>query len=354
VLLLQALGQKQEGDAGTAAGAAAQPQAALNVLGSSSSNGRAAATTTSSSSKDSSSIIIQDSPASAMEQLSLAAARWVAHLPYIGHSWLGKQQQSRLWAVQADVVGMAAGGPEEHAHLLAGYFMQLGQQVSGGFGDCAELCSGNLGCWRQGGLRSMHTSAGYFMQLGQQVSSRSLRLKDGTCAELCNGNMGCRDSMLLTLHAALLLPASCSAARHLWSLAPPCQAPRQHSYSRQARLCQLALLPLVLQHMGVPPASQLQRHHLLTQPTLTQPQQRALGLQQQQQQQEGQRAQQQMQVVVVMGKMMLPRSTSACGSVWQQRQQQHRLGSASQQQWRQQRRPATPPLRQQQQRRLLV
>lgn len=66
----------------------------------------------------------------------LAAARWVAHLPYVGHGWLGKQQQqlvglqSRPWAVHADAVGMAAGGAEEHAHLLAGFFMQLGQQVS--------------------------------------------------------------------------------------------------------------------------------------------------------------------------------------------------------------------------------
>jgi hypothetical protein len=135
VLFLQALGQKQEGDASSAAAAlAAQPQAALNVLGSSSSNGRADGSSSSSSS--SSNVIIQDSPASALEQLTLAAARWVAHLPYIGHSWLGKQQQSRPWAVQADVVGMAAGGPEEHAHLLTGYFMQLGQQVSGCTAQC--------------------------------------------------------------------------------------------------------------------------------------------------------------------------------------------------------------------------
>lgn len=59
----------------------------------------------------------------------LAAARWVAALPYMGHSWLLGRQQSKAWASSADVVGMAAGGQEEHAHLLAGYFMQLGLQV---------------------------------------------------------------------------------------------------------------------------------------------------------------------------------------------------------------------------------
>ena len=58
----------------------------------------------------------------------LAAARWVAHVPFLGHSSLGTQQ-SKAWACSADVVAMAAGGHEEHAHLLAGFFMQLGQQV---------------------------------------------------------------------------------------------------------------------------------------------------------------------------------------------------------------------------------
>lgn len=59
----------------------------------------------------------------------LAAARWVAHVPFVGHSWLGSQQQSKAWACSADVVSMAAGGHEEHAHMLAGFFMQLRQQV---------------------------------------------------------------------------------------------------------------------------------------------------------------------------------------------------------------------------------
>lgn len=109
----------------------AQPAAAIpNVLGGGVSTARSSVSgRNSDSSAAAASLVLQDSAASPLDQIMLAAARWVAHLPYVGHSWLGKQQQSRPWAVHADVVGMAAGGEEEHAHLLAGFFMQLGQQV---------------------------------------------------------------------------------------------------------------------------------------------------------------------------------------------------------------------------------
>lgn len=129
----QALGTKSgkssTGDASSTAAAAGAPTIPT-VLGTSpsmrtSNSGRGS----DSSSSGAGSLVLQDSPAPPLDQLMLAAARWVAHLPYVGHSWLGKQQQSRPWAVHADVVGMAAGGEEEHAHLLAGFFMQLGQQV---------------------------------------------------------------------------------------------------------------------------------------------------------------------------------------------------------------------------------
>lgn len=106
----QALGTKSDG--GSSSGSGTEP--AANDSGSGSVGGG---------------IVLQDSAASALDQLMLATARWVAALPYVGHSWLLGRQQSKAWASSADVVGMAAGGQEEHAHLLAGYFMQLGLQV---------------------------------------------------------------------------------------------------------------------------------------------------------------------------------------------------------------------------------
>jgi hypothetical protein len=134
LMLLQALGPKHDTNSEAAPPAAQAPPAAAsgapNTLGRTASAARTGrGTTTNSSSSSAGSLVLQDSAASALDQLMLAAACWVAHLPYARHSWLGKQQQSRPWAAHTDVLGMAAGGQEEHAHLLAGYFMQLGQQV---------------------------------------------------------------------------------------------------------------------------------------------------------------------------------------------------------------------------------
>jgi hypothetical protein len=64
-----------------------------------------------------------------LEQLMLAAARWVAHVPFLDDAAFGKRR-SNVWSSNADFVGLAAGDHEEHAHLLAGFFMEMQQQVS--------------------------------------------------------------------------------------------------------------------------------------------------------------------------------------------------------------------------------
>lgn len=58
----------------------------------------------------------------------LAAARWVAHVPFVDDASFGKGR-SNVWASNADFVELAGGDHEEHAHLLAGYFMEMGQEV---------------------------------------------------------------------------------------------------------------------------------------------------------------------------------------------------------------------------------
>eukprot|EP00878_Enallax_costatus_P047270 GHUV01057738.1.p2 GENE.GHUV01057738.1~~GHUV01057738.1.p2 ORF type:complete len:153 (+),score=28.02 GHUV01057738.1:980-1438(+) len=64
----------------------------------------------------------------ARDRLLLAAARWVAHVPFLDDASLGKKR-SNVWASNADFVAMSAGDHEEHAHLLAGCFLELGQEV---------------------------------------------------------------------------------------------------------------------------------------------------------------------------------------------------------------------------------
>jgi hypothetical protein len=66
---------------------------------------------------------------SSLEQLMLAAARWVAHVPFVDDASFGKRR-SNVWASNADFVELAGGDHEEHAHLLAGHFLELGQEVS--------------------------------------------------------------------------------------------------------------------------------------------------------------------------------------------------------------------------------
>lgn len=76
-----------------------------------------------------SSLQVQSSGAEdGIDELLLACARWVAHVPFVDDASLGKKR-SNVWASNADFVEMAAGDHEEHANLLAGYFMELGQEV---------------------------------------------------------------------------------------------------------------------------------------------------------------------------------------------------------------------------------
>eukprot|EP00775_Hariotina_reticulata_P004277 gene4277-4531_t len=63
-----------------------------------------------------------------LEHLMLAAARWVAHVPFLDDAAFGKRR-SNVWSSNADFIGLAAGDHEEHAHLLACFFMQLQQQA---------------------------------------------------------------------------------------------------------------------------------------------------------------------------------------------------------------------------------
>jgi hypothetical protein len=72
---------------------------------------------------------------SSLEQLMLAAARWVAHVPFVDDASFGKRR-SNVWASNADFVELAGGDHEEHAHLLAGFFLELGQEVS-----CYIICN---------------------------------------------------------------------------------------------------------------------------------------------------------------------------------------------------------------------
>ncbi|KAF6253850.1 hypothetical protein COO60DRAFT_1463007 [Scenedesmus sp. NREL 46B-D3] len=97
-----------------------------------------------------------------LEQLMLAAARWVAHVPFMDDVSLGKRR-SNVWASNADFVELAGGDHEEHAHLLAGFFLELGQEGAGTLYSCDNVWAntqlsghpwdiswalGDANCWR--------------------------------------------------------------------------------------------------------------------------------------------------------------------------------------------------------------
>lgn len=63
-------------------------------------------------------------PAHTLSQI----ARFVSMVPYLEDSALQKRRVD-VWCTAADTLHMAAGDGEEHAHLLAGYFMEIGQQA---------------------------------------------------------------------------------------------------------------------------------------------------------------------------------------------------------------------------------
>lgn len=55
-------------------------------------------------------------------------ARWVALVPYLEDGALQKRRVD-VWMSAAETLAAGAGDGEEHAHLLAGYFMEIGQQA---------------------------------------------------------------------------------------------------------------------------------------------------------------------------------------------------------------------------------
>ncbi|KAG2451720.1 hypothetical protein HYH02_003500 [Chlamydomonas schloesseri] len=66
--------------------------------------------------------------AGGVEMLMLKLARFVAHVPYMEDSGLHKRRND-IWTSSAELLHLSGGDFEEHAHLLAGYFLQLGLQA---------------------------------------------------------------------------------------------------------------------------------------------------------------------------------------------------------------------------------
>ncbi|GFR45894.1 hypothetical protein Agub_g7350 [Astrephomene gubernaculifera] len=62
-----------------------------------------------------------------VEAAMLKLARFVAHVPYMEDSGLQKRRND-IWTSSSELLHLAGGDSEEHAHLLAGYFLQLGLQ----------------------------------------------------------------------------------------------------------------------------------------------------------------------------------------------------------------------------------
>lgn len=62
------------------------------------------------------------------EPLMLRAAHIVSLVPYLGDDSYSLHQQD-VWTTNSEFLHLAAGDHEEHANLLAGYFLQLGQEV---------------------------------------------------------------------------------------------------------------------------------------------------------------------------------------------------------------------------------
>ncbi len=60
--------------------------------------------------------------------MHLQAARFVSMVPYLEDTALQKRRVD-VWSTSAESVYLAAGDAEEHAHLLCGFFLELGQQA---------------------------------------------------------------------------------------------------------------------------------------------------------------------------------------------------------------------------------
>lgn len=100
---------------------------------------------------------------SQLDAVMLRAARFVALVPCNMDGLLSRQRHTgagSVWCSTRDVLELAAGDPEAHANMLAGFFMQLGQQVGsaaafvcvgggGGEGRCAlQGKGGHAACLR--------------------------------------------------------------------------------------------------------------------------------------------------------------------------------------------------------------
>ncbi|GLI71606.1 hypothetical protein VaNZ11_016870 [Volvox africanus] len=65
--------------------------------------------------------------AGGVETLMLKVARFVSHVPYMEDVGIQKRRND-IWTTNAEFLHLTGGDFEEHAHLLAGYFLQLGLQ----------------------------------------------------------------------------------------------------------------------------------------------------------------------------------------------------------------------------------
>jgi coiled-coil and C2 domain-containing protein 2A len=59
----------------------------------------------------------------------LAAARWVAAVPFLEDAAFCRRRVD-VWCGSAEALELGGGHHEEHAHLLAGLFLEMGQEVS--------------------------------------------------------------------------------------------------------------------------------------------------------------------------------------------------------------------------------
>jgi coiled-coil and C2 domain-containing protein 2A len=64
-------------------------------------------------------------------------ARFVSLVPFMEDSGLHKRRGD-IWCTNAECMHLTAGDSEEHAHLLAGFFLEIGQQVLVARGGCLK------------------------------------------------------------------------------------------------------------------------------------------------------------------------------------------------------------------------
>lgn len=67
----------------------------------------------------------------ALNRLMLSLARWAACVPFLEDASF-RRRRVDVWTSSTEALELGGGDHEEHAHLLAGLFLEIGQQVSGG------------------------------------------------------------------------------------------------------------------------------------------------------------------------------------------------------------------------------